>query len=526
MHRKGSDMMPQNNNLKNNFEKMRRGLNAGGTKSGEAQRFSTNARTTQGRQILTYEQILELVTSNMGNQLLNDNNISIDSKTNVVKDKQYLRDKLRHIKDFIRTILDANKVAMRDTTQDELLNMLGEDIVGYSVLSHAFYDDAVTDIFCMSYNNIYVEKNGHNEEYPYHFPSAESYKIFVERLLRDAGGKELNKGENKIVDFDLYGDRYNVINDIVSPAGITMTIRKHSESHLRLPDMLAHDLMSQEFADLFGLLLEGESNLVYAGVTGSGKTTTLRALLDYYISKINKRILVCEDTRELFLENKHTVELVTVKGGKGSEKDTTAITLNDLIISALRMKPKYIVVGEVRGVEAETAVEAMATGHSTVFSMHAGNPIDVVNRLITKYLQAMPSLGVDVVERIIGSSLEFIAIQDDIPGIGRRCTSLTEVSFNYETGRVVLTPIVKFNFDTKDFDYINVISNERIEKLRRRGITQKQLDEYLYRLFDKKDDVQKQDTYKDEYYETYCSEEYEDEDEYDSDAFEDIEEEY
>lgn len=518
--------MPQNNNLKNNFEKMRRGLNAGGTKSGEAQRFSTNARTTQGRQILTYEQILELVTSNMGNQLLNDNNISIDNKTNVVKDKQYLRDKLRHIKDFIRTILDANKVAMRDTTQDELLNMLGEDIVGYSVLSHAFYDDAVTDIFCMSYNNIYVEKNGHNEEYPYHFPSAESYKIFVERLLRDAGGKELNKGENKIVDFDLYGDRYNVINDIVSPAGITMTIRKHSESHLRLPDMLAHDLMSQEFADLFGLLLEGESNLVYAGVTGSGKTTTLRALLDYYISKINKRILVCEDTRELFLENKHTVELVTVKGGKGSEKDTTAITLNDLIISALRMKPKYIVVGEVRGVEAETAVEAMATGHSTVFSMHAGNPIDVVNRLITKYLQAMPSLGVDVVERIIGSSLEFIAIQDDIPGIGRRCTSLTEVSFNYETGRVVLTPIVKFNFDTKDFDYINVISNERIEKLRRRGITQKQLDEYLYRLFDKKDDVQKQDTYKDEYYETYCSEEYEDEDEYDSDAFEDIEEEY
>lgn len=475
--------------LQADLNRMRRGLN---TKGSNKNSLGPTSGGSGGKIVLSYQEIMEIVKKSIGNQLIEEIN-PLDNNKKVVKDKQYLRDRIKDVSETCRVIIESQRIALRKTSTEELVAMLANDIVGYSALADAFYDDEVTDIFCMSYNKIYVEKKGKNVKYEHNFDSPEAYKIFVERLLREAEGKELNRGENKIVDFDLYGDRYNVINDIVSPAGITMTIRKHSESHLQLKQMIEWKLMSPEFADLFGMLLAGESNLVYAGVTGSGKTTTLRALLDYYVSRINKRILVCEDTRELFLENDHTVELVTVKGSKGADKDATSITLNDLIISALRMKPKYIVVGEVRGVEAETAVEAMATGHSTVFSMHAGTPIDVVNRLITKYLQAMPSLGVDVVERIIGSSLEFIAIQDDIPGIGRRCTSLTEVNFNYETGRVVMNPIVKFNFKTQGFDYLNPVSEGRIEKLRRRGITQAQLDKYMYSLFDKKDEEKHDD---------------------------------
>lgn len=464
-------------NLQRDLDKMRSGLKNKNSVGGISHVQSGI------RSVLPYDEILAIVKKELGTQAIESNKITNMDDDKVEKDKEYLRMRIRDMSESIKIIVNEQKVKLRDASIDELIYMLSQDIVGYSVLADAFYDDDVTDIYCMSFNKIYLEKKGKNIKYTKSFSSPEAYKNFVERLLREAGGKELNKGENKIVDFDLYGDRYNVINDIVSPAGITMTIRKHSESHLQLSTMIENNLMTHDFANLFGLLLAGESNLVYAGITGSGKTTTLRALLDYYISKINKRILVCEDTRELFLENDHTVELVTVKGGKGSEKDVTAITLNDLIIAALRMKPKYIVVGEVRGVEAESAVEAMATGHSTIFSMHAGTPVDVVDRLITKYMMAMPSLGVDVVERMIGSSLEFIAIQDDIPGIGRRCTSLTEVTFNYDTKRVVLTPIVKFNFETQSFDYLNMISSERIEKLMRRGITQTQLDKLLYRLF-------------------------------------------
>lgn len=468
-------------NLQKDLDRMRNGLKSKNSPTGGISHIQSGTR-----KIIPYDEILEIVKSALGNQLMKERDISREMNEKIIKDKEYLRNRIKDAKESIRIIIDTQKIGLRDTSLDDLLDMLAQDIVGYSVLSDAFYDDDITDIYCMSFDKIYVEKNGQNEKYHKIFSSPENYKNFVERLLREAEGKELNKGENKIVDFDLYGDRYNVINDIVSPAGITLTIRKHSESHIHLPQMVEKNLMSPDFANLFGILLSGEANLVYAGVTGSGKTTTLRALLDYYISRINKRILVCEDTRELFLENDHTVELVTVKGGKGSEKDVTAIILNDLVISALRMKPKYIVVGEVRGVEAETAVEAMATGHSTIFSMHAGEPIDVIDRLITKYLQAMPSLGVDVVERIIGSSLDFIAIQDDIPGVGRRCTSLTEVTFDYKKGRTVLTPIVEYNFDTDDFDFINIISDARIRKLRRRGITQQQLELNVYKLFNKK----------------------------------------
>lgn len=457
--------------LEDKYKQIRKGLKTNG------EGINQN-NSTAGKVFLDYEEILNIVRKRLNSFLMSSDKVGEDN-TNLEKDKNYLRAKMKESSILIETIVENEKIRMRDTTTSQLVYLLMQDFSGYSVLASAFEDDSVTDIYCMSYDNIYIEKNGKNEKYPYTFRSPESYKAFVERLLRSSGGKELNKGENKIVDFDLYGDRYNVINDVVSPKGITMTIRKHSESHVTLNQMVQQGVFNQELADFLGILLTGESNLIYAGITGSGKTTTLRALLDYYVSKVNKRILVCEDTRELFLENDHTVEMVTVKGSKGADNDATSITLQDLIISALRMKPKYIVVGEVRGVEAETAVEAMATGHSTVFSMHAGEPIDAVNRLITKYLQSMPSLGVDVVERIIGSALDYIAIQDDIPGIGRRCTSITEVSYDYTNRRVSLTPIMKFDFSTKSFKYLNNISNERVEKLLRRGITQEQIDKYI-----------------------------------------------
>ena len=121
----------------------------------------------------------------------------------------------------------------------------------------------------------------------------------------------------------------------------------------------------------------------------------------------------------------------------------------------------------------------MATGHSTIFSMHSGTPIDAINRLVTKYLMQMPSLGVDVVERIIGSALDYILIQDDVPGIGRRVTSVTEVNFNYETRRVDLKTIVKFDFRQKDFIFPNKLSEEKAEKMLRKGITVEQLTPYV-----------------------------------------------
>lgn len=390
---------------------------------------------------------------------------------------------------------------------DHFIDVMVEDIVGHSVLAKAFADPGVDDVFVLSWDSIYVERNGANELYvdpdklvqavdendekvfetdedgmplldeygqkvpllmpePITFRSPVHLQNFIERVL-SLTGKQVDNGNHKIVDAEFYEDRVAVTGKSVSPIDYSMTIRKHRESHIVLPQIVEAGVMNGEIADLLGTVILGESNVIYAGITGSGKTTTLRALLDFYVTRANKRMLVVEDTQELFPENPHTLELVT----SPTNDENTDVNLRDLIMTALRLKPKYIVVGEVRGAEAEAAVEAMETGHSTLFTMHGGTPWNIVNRLVNKYLMQMPSLSIDVVERIIGGSVDYIAIQDDIPGIGRRVTTITEVTYDFDTARVILVPIYEFDFETHEFIQINLLSPIKANKMMRRGIS-------------------------------------------------------
>lgn len=394
------------------------------------------------------------------------------------KDKASLRRVKEKNKAYVSDAVYNENIRVRDMSAEEFIKRAVEEFVGYSVLYEAFEDPGVSDIFCMQWDKIYIEKNGENEKYPHTFFDATHYKNFIERVLRDGGsgvGKELNNGDKKIVDAEFYGDRIIATSKIISPKDYSITFRKHSESHIKLQQIIDQGVLNADLADFLGQVILGESNLIYAGITGSGKTTTIRALLDHYVTLSNKRMIVCEDTQELFPQNDHTLELVS---HKNADSDLS-IELNDIILSTLRLKPKYIVVGEVRGKEAQAAVEAAETGHSTIFTMHGGKPINIINRLVTKYLMAMPSLGIDVVERIIGSAIDYIAIQDDIPGIGRRVSVITEVSFNYETGRVDLKPIYEFDFATESYKMMNKMSPEKAINLLRRGVKRDDIKQYV-----------------------------------------------
>lgn len=437
-----------------------------------------NHQKKEGRHVFDFDEALDEVRKLLSDKLVARMEANMDETKKTVKDKEYLRRKKEDYRSLIMEVVLANNIRIRgydgQSGTDGFVDELVSEFAGYSILEKAFEDDAISDIYTIDWKTIYVERNGQNEKYPYSFRSPKHYKDVIERFLRDAG-KEINMGDSSIVDFELYGDRGCAISPKVAPKDYSLTIRKHSEDHITLNQILSHEVLSPKMADLLGMLITGESNIVYAGLTGSGKTTTIRALLDFYVTKANKRMLVAEDTQELFPENEHTLSLVSVK----NDDPKVAVPLSQLIYTALRQKPKYIIVGEVRGEEAMAMVEGMETGHSTITTMHGGNPWNIINRLVTKYLMAMPSLGIDVVERIIGSSLDYICIQDNIPKIGRKCTSITEVHYNFETRRVEMKTIFRYDFKQHEFIMENKLSRDKAETMLRRGIPWEELEPWV-----------------------------------------------
>lgn len=432
--------------------------------------------------LLSYEDAMEEVKDYLSLQIKEKMNEEaklrdVNEEGILIKDKEYLRRKKKEYRGYIEECISLTNLRVKNYEGERIdlfMEEMVEEFAGYSILYDAFNDKEVSDIFILAWDTIYIEKDGINQRYHKSFRSPKHLENVIKRFVGEAG-KEINYGEHKIVDFELYGDRGCATSPGVSPRGYSLTLRKHAEDHITRNQLVAWDVMDEKMSDLLGMMILGEANMICAGITGSGKTTTIRALLDYYVTMANKRMLVVEDTQELFPKNEHTLELVSVK----ADDPKIAVSLKELIYTALRQKPKYIVVGEVRGEEAEAAVEGMETGHSTIFTMHGNNGWNIINRITTKYLMAMPNLGVEIVERIIGSAIDYVFIQDNIPGIGRRITNLSEVNYNFNTRKIELNTICKFDIKTKEWVWKNLLSEEKAEKMMRRGVPYETIREWI-----------------------------------------------
>jgi len=427
--------------------------------------------------LLDYDEALEEVRKRLSERIKEEESEKIgneeEQKEVVVKNKKYLRDKIQEYFESLKEIININNIRVKGFEEEKInifIKEAADEFIGFDILAEAYENPKVSDIYVITWDNIYIEEDGQNREYHKKFRSPLHFKSFLFRLLNESG-VELNNGDAKKADFELYGDRYCATSPAISPKGYSLSIRKHAEEHIKFEDLLKGKLLNDEMAKFMGLLIKGERNIIYAGITGSGKTTSIRAFLDYFVPKLNKRMLVCEDTQELFPENKHTLELVSSL----TKDPKTEVTLQQLVYTALRLKPKYIIIGEIRGEEAQAASEAMETGHSTIATMHGGKAINCINRIVTKYLTAMPSLGIEVVERIIGSSIDYIFIQDNIPDIGRRITEVTEISYDYEKRTVKLRLIYKFDVKTQEFIRVNDIDEEKVDLMLRKGVKYREI---------------------------------------------------
>jgi len=316
-----------------------------------------------------------------------------------------------------------------------------ESIRGLGALWGILSDPDVTEVMINGYKDIFVEKSGKLFKYDNQFESRRELEIIITKFVSRAG-RAVNESE-PIVDFRLEdGSRVNAVMPPIALNGPIVTIRRFPKEVMTVEKLIAFGSITPEVAEVLRLLVIAKYNIFVSGGTGSGKTTFLNALSNF-IPK-DERIITIEDSAELQIKNiDNLVRLETRNAGADGKG---AITIRDLIRSALRMRPERIVVGEVRGAEALDMLQAMNTGHDGSLSTgHANSTFDILSRLETMVLQGADGLPLEAIRQQIASAVDIIIHLSRLRDKSRRTMEIVEVlGYSNEHRRILLNPLYEF----------------------------------------------------------------------------------
>lgn len=307
------------------------------------------------------------------------------------------------------------------------------------ILQELIEDDEITEIMINGTEHIFLEKAGRIYRSDRRFVSLAKLEDVIQQIA--AGANRYVNESSPIVDARLEdGSRVNVVLRPVALNGPIMTIRKFPKEAVTMKQLIAWGSISQEAVQFLRILVASKYNIFVSGGTGSGKTTFLNALSDY-IPK-DERIITIEDNAELQI--KGVDNLVRLEARNANLEGEGAVTIRDLIKSALRMRPDRIIVGEVRGEETVDMISsAMLNGHSGSMSTgHANNPMDMLHRLETMMLMGI-ELPLIAIQQQIASALDIIVHLGRLRDKSRKVLEITEV-LGYENGRIQLQTLYKF----------------------------------------------------------------------------------
>lgn len=326
----------------------------------------------------------------------------------------------------------------------ELVDQVYSSIRGFGLLDSILKDDDITEVMINGPKEIFIEKAGRLKKLDEKFESEEKLVDIIRKIVGLAG-REVSEA-NPIVDTRLPdGSRVNVVMPPISLKGPIVTIRKFSKNPMTIEKLLEYGSITQEVADILELLVRAKYNIFICGGTGSGKTTFLNAVTNF-IPK-DERIITIEDSAELQIAG--IENLVSLETRNANTAGVGRITIQDLIKSALRMRPERIVVGEVRGAEALDMLQAMNTGHDGSLSTgHANSNKDMLSRLETMVLQGAEGLPLAAVRQQIASALDILVHLSRLRDKSRKTMEISEV-LGYEDGEIKLNPLYKFVEDEK-----------------------------------------------------------------------------
>jgi pilus assembly protein CpaF len=324
-------------------------------------------------------------------------------------------------KEILNTLISEMNIENRETKKhliEETLNLA----FGLGPLEQLLQNNDVSEIMANGPHQIFVEKKGRLELSDVRFIDDQQLRTSIERILSPIG-RRLDESQPYVDGRLLDGSRVNAVIPPISLNGPILTIRKFSKNKLTVEDLIRFGSLTPEAADFLGACVKSRKNIVVSGGTGSGKTTLLNILSNFIPA--SERIVTIEDSAELQLSQDHVVRLESRPAnleGKGH------ISIRDLVINALRMRPDRIVVGECRGGEALDMLQAMNTGHDgSMTTAHANTARDVISRLETMCLFAGVDLPLKAIREQISRAVEVVVQQTRLPDGKRSVTQISEI---------------------------------------------------------------------------------------------------
>ena len=326
------------------------------------------------------------------------------------------------IRDIVNDIISIKNLAMSISEQEELLEDICNDVLGYGPLEPLLARDDIADIMINGAKHTFIEVNGKVEQAGIRFRDNSQLMNICQRIVSQVGRRV--DESSPICDARLPdGSRVNVIAPPLAIDGPALTIRKFKKDKLTLDQLVKFGSITPEGAQILQIIGRVRCNVIISGGTGSGKTTLLNCLTGYIDQ--DERIITCEDSAELQLQQPHVVRLETRPPNLEGEGQ---ITMTDLVKNCLRMRPERIIVGEVRGPEVFDLLQAMNTGHDgSMGTIHANSPRECLNRMESMIAMGGFSLPAKTVREIIVGSVDIIIQASRLRDGSRRITHITEV---------------------------------------------------------------------------------------------------
>lgn len=308
------------------------------------------------------------------------------------------------------------------TEKNRLRRELFDSIRKLDVLQELIDDDEITEIMVNGYQDIFVERGGIIQKYDRQFSSPDKLDDVIQQIVGRCN-RVVNE-QMPIVDARLEnGSRVNVVLKPIALNGPIISIRRFPDSPITMSSLVSGESLTQEAADFLQKLVVSGYSIIIGGGTSSGKTTFLNAL-SYFIPSA-ERVITIEDNAELQIQN--VANLVRLESRNSNMGESLEITMDDLIKSALRMRPNRIIVGEIRGGEAKSYITSLNLGHNgSMATAHANSAGEMISRLEMMVLMGM-ELPLPAIRRQIASGVEIlIHLGRDIQG-RRRVEEIAEV---------------------------------------------------------------------------------------------------